>query len=285
MKTTKSLIGNKLNLTKASAIVVALGLSACGAFAAATAFDTAANYVGPGWSTTPANLGTGFGAWNIAAINNNNPPYSGTYLDQTSYGNAGSVLNAGYSWGTYANGTDANGDIPALNMVRPFTTGGGTSSLLNQTFSVGIGSGGVGGAGSSLSVNIGTAFSLIYAGGGPDNMTLSVDGGAASPIAVNMANLGAGLRIALSVTGPMNSPSEGYSLAFSPYFGGPTFLTINGTFDSSAYNTAGFTFLDYNTSANGYVNDLSIIAVPEPSSLALLGLSGLTTLLAIRRRK
>jgi len=271
-------------MKKTITLVVALGLSACGAFAAATAFDTAANYVNV-WSTTPANLGSGFGAWSISANNNLLPPYAGTYLDQTSYNNSGSVLDAGYSWGTYANGTGPSGELGSLNMVRPFMTGGGTSSLLNQTFSVGIGSGGVGGASSSLSINIGTAFSLSYAGGGPDNMTLSVDGGAANPLAVNFANLGAGLKIALTVTGPLNSLSEGYSLEFSPFFGGPTILTVNGTFDSSSFNTSSFTFVDYNTSNNGYVNDLSITNVPEPSSMVLLGLSGLTTLLAIRRRK
>lgn len=266
---------------KTLAIALAMGLSTSGAFAAATASDTAANYVGPGWSTTPLNLGSGFGAWNITAINNNNPPYSGTYLDQTSYGNSGSVLSAGYSWGTYANGGDGSG---ALSMIRPFTPGGGSSSLVNQIFSFGLGSGGVGGTGSSISANVGTAFSLSYVGGGADNLLLSVDGGAAAPLPVNFANLGAGLQIALSVTGPLNSVVEGYSLTISPFFGGPTIYTQSGTFDSSSYNTSFFGFLDANTSANGYVNDLNIAPVPEPSSIALCALSGLAMLMVARKR-
>ena len=71
---------------KTSAIAVAMGLSASGAFAAATASDTSANYTG-GWSasTTP-NLGSGFGAWSVADNDGGgSAPYAGTYLDLASY--------------------------------------------------------------------------------------------------------------------------------------------------------------------------------------------------------
>jgi MYXO-CTERM domain-containing protein len=264
---------------KLSAIVVVLGLARETAFAAAAASDTAANYVGT-WSTTPANLGSGFGAWANQALNNNSPPYVGTYLDQTSYGNSGSVLSAGYSWGTYANGSPGNGEFI---LSRPFTVGtDGTANLNNQSFSIGIGSGGIGGAGSSLTLNIGSAFSLGYVGGGSDNMTLSVDGAAGSVVPVTFANLNAGLLVNLAVSGALNSTSEGYMLTITPFFGGAALYTASGTFDSSAYNTSSFSVADLNTSANAYVNNPTV--TPEPSSL-FLGLSGLLTLLVVRRRK
>jgi hypothetical protein len=265
---------------KTSAIVIAMGISAYGAFAAATASDTAANYVGT-WSTSAANLGSGFGAWTITAVNNNSPPYSGTYLDQTSYGNPDGVLSSGYAWGTYANGGSGNG---ALDMVRAFNTGGGSASLVNQTFSVGLGSGGIGGSGQSISLGVGTAFSLGYAGGGADNFTLSVDGGAATVVPVSFAQLAGGITVALAVTGPLNSTAEGYSLAISPFAGGPALYTATGTFDSSTYNTSSFSFADNNTSNDQFVNNLSITAVPEPVSASLLGL-GLASLFVLRRRK
>jgi len=271
----------KPQLIRTSAVLIAMGFTTSGAFAAANAFDTAANYVGT-WSTTPANLGSGFGAWTITAVNNDGPPYSGTYLDQTSYGNPDGVLSSGYAWGTYANSAPPT---PALDMVRPFTTGGGSVSLVNQTFSVGLGSGGIGGSGEFISLGVGTAFLLSYAGGGSDNFTLSVDGGVTTPVPVDFAQLESGLDVALTVTGPANSSAEGYSLAISPFAGGSAIYSQTGSFDSSTYNTADFSFVDSNTSNNGYVNNPSITSVPEPSSLALLGFAGITSLLAIRRRR
>ena len=267
---------------KTLAIAVAMGLSTSGAFAAATASDTAANY-SASWGTSAPNLGSGFGAWGFTLNNANNPPYVGTYLDQTSYGNPDAVLSAGYAWGTYANGGSGDGEFI---MTRPFTSGGsGSSSLYNQTFSVNIGSGGIGGVGSSIGLSIGTAFSLSYLGGGADNFLWSVDGGAAAPIPVTFANLGSGLQISLSVSGALNSASEGYTLTLSPVAGGPAIYSVSGTFDSLTYNTASFSFSDLNTSNDQFVNNLSITAeVPEPSSVLLLGFSSLATLLAIRRR-
>jgi hypothetical protein len=262
---------------KTLAVALATGLSASGVFAAAPAWDTAANYVGT-WSATPANLGGGFGAWNNQAINNTSPPYAGTYLDQTSYNNSDGVLSAGYAWGTYANGAPGNGEFI---LSRPFTTSGGTASLLNQTFSIGIGSKTL--TSGSIALNIGTAFTLGYTGGGPDNFTLSVDGGAASVVPVNFAQLNAGLLVALSVSGPLNSTSESYTLVISPFAGGSPLYTTSGTFDSSAYNTSDFAFADLNTSGDQFVNNP--IVTPEPSTLALFGLPGLATMLVVRRRK
>ncbi|HUA68280.1 MAG TPA: PEP-CTERM sorting domain-containing protein [Candidatus Saccharimonadales bacterium] len=273
---------------KTLAIALAMGLSAAGVFAAATASDTAANYTST-WGTSPPNLGSGFGAWDIQTLNNTSPPYVGTYLDLASYGNADGALSpsgsGGAAWGTYANGGSGNGEFI---MTRPFTAGpSGSTSLYNQTFSIGIGSGGVGGTGSSISLNVGTAFGLSYVGGGSDNMLLSVDGGTATAVPVNFADLGAGLLVSLAVSGPLSSTSEGYALTISPFAGGSPIYSTSGTFNSAVYNTSSFTFDDLNTSANGYVNNPSITpeSVPEPTSMVMLGFAGLASLLAIRRRK
>jgi hypothetical protein len=257
-----------------------MGLSACGAFAAANAADQASNY--SSWNdVTSPNLGSGFGAWTIVD-NNANPPYAGTYLDLATYGNPDVVVGGtpSQAWGVYANGGSGNGFI---DLTRAFNTGGGSASLVNQTFSVAFNSSGIGGTGQSIGLAVGTAFSLGYAGGGPDNMTLSVDGGVANPISVNYAALAAGINLALTVTGPVNSTSEGYSLVISPFAGGPAIYSASGTFNSSAFNTSSFTLAVNNTSANQYFNDLNI--VPEPSSMVMLGFAGLSTLMAIGRRK
>lgn len=263
-----------------SALLVALGLTSDMAYGAGTANDTASNYNGPGWSTSPANLGSGFGAWNFAVNNANNPPYVGTYLN-----GGGAVGSDGYSWGTYANGVPGNG---SLSITRPFTAGASTSSsLFNQTFSFDLASDGVGPGQGLLSASVGNAFSFSYNGAGTDNFLLSVDGGAATTTPVNFAALNAGIVVSLTVSGALNSSSEAYTFAVSPFAGGTPLYSTSGTFDSSSFNTSSFNYVDSNTTGNGYFNNLNITAepVPEPATLALVGLGGLAMLGVSRRNK
>ena len=234
-------------------ILATLGISGGIGFAAGTASDMASNYSGGGWGTTPPNNGSGFGAWNI-------------------------------SLAIYANGSPGNG---AITLTRPFTAGlSGATSLYNQTFSFELASGGVGPSQGLLTALIGNAFSLSYNGAGSDNFLLSVDGGTAVTVPVGYSSLSAGLAISLTVSGPVSSTSEAYTLTVSPFAGGSPLYSNSGTFDSSSFNTASFVFTDANTTGNSYLNGLSISpeVVPEPSSLALCGISGLAILHLIRRR-
>jgi hypothetical protein len=272
--------------TAASLALLAFGFSGASAFAAATASDTAGNYVSSGWNSTPANNGTGFGAWSINVENNDGPPYAGTYLAGS--GNTPIVDASGNAWGTYANSAQGT-TLPSVIFTRPFTAGAsGSSSLFDQTFSFDMGSGGVGPGQGLLSAGIGSAFLLEYNGlASGDNMFLGVDGATPQSIAVDFSQLSAGLNVSLAVNGAVNSPAENYIFTITPFAGGAAIFTQSGTFDSSTYNTSQFQFTDSNTTGNGYFNtlNLSVETVPEPSSIALFGMSGLGMLFAFRRRK
>ena len=264
-------------------MAVALGLSGSVAFAANPATDTASNYAGPGWSTTPANLGTGFGAWNIVVQNNTAPPYVGTYLDSGS-----GVVSGGNSWGSYAN----SGGPPygQENFIRPFT-GGALSS--GQTFSISLASDGVGN-GNSGPPSSAQGFSLETTPGGGGigaaELTLEYVGTQANDNMVFEDNSGI-TNTTVSIgfsglhTGITASVTEGlggaYTIVVTPFGGGPTLFTYTGT------TTGPITQADYfneNTTGNGYFNNLSIVSVPEPSTIALVGI-GFFGALAMRRRK
>ena len=271
----------------ASVALLAFGLSGVSAFAAGTASDTAGNYAGGGWGSTPPNNGTGFGAWSVNVQNNNNPPYAGTYLAGS--GDTPIVDGAGNAWGVYANNAQGS-TLPGVTFTRPFTAGlSGSSSLFDQTFSFRLGSGGVGPGQGLLSAAVGSAFLLEYDGTQPsDTLLLGVDGGTLNAIGVGFTALNAGLNVSLAISGALNSPAENYTITIAPVSGGPLLYTQSGTFDSSSFSTSQFQFVDQNTTQNGYFNTLNITAeqpVPEPTSVALFAMSGLGILLALRRRK
>jgi PEP-CTERM motif len=276
----------KIALLTASTALLTVGSGAT-AFAAGTASDTAGNYTGGAWSTSPANNGTGFGAWSVNVQNNNNPPYAGTYLAGS--GDTPIVDGSGNAWGVYANSAQG-ATLPAVIFTRPFTVGSvsGSSSLFNQTFSFDLGSGGVGPGQGLLSATVGNAFLLEYDGtGSSDSLQLGIDGGALNAINVGFTALNAGLNVSLAVSGALNSATENFTFTVSSFTGHTTLFTQSGTFNASAYNTSQFQFTDQNTAQNGYFNTLNITAeaVPEPTSMAIFAMSGLGALLALRRKK
>jgi hypothetical protein len=261
-------------------MAVVLGLSGGIVFAQANAaFDGASNYAGPGWSTTPANLGTGFGAWDIIVQNNTMPPYAGTYLDTSS-----GVASNGDSWGDYANNPGAT--LPSVDFVRPFT-GGSLSS--GESFSINLASDGIGGGtgaaqGFSLetapgSPGIGTAeLTLQYAGAyGHDNMEIEDNNGTTnSSVTVNFSQLHAGIHVVLT-----EGAAGMYTVVISSNANGAVLATLTGTTTGPINQVDVF---NDNTSANGYFNNLAI-TVPEPSSIALVGIGLLGAIGMIRRRK
>jgi hypothetical protein len=272
-------------LLTASTALLALGFSGVTALAAATASDTAGNYTGGLWSTSPPNNGTGFGAWSVNVQNNDGPPYAGTYLAGS--GDTPIVDGSGNAWGVYANSAQGS-TLPAVTFTRPFTAGvSGSSSLFDQTFSFRLGSGGVGPNQGLLSAAVGSAFLLEYNGlASGDNMFLGVDGGTPQSIAVTFSQLNAGLNVSLAVNGAVNSSTENYTFTIAS-LSNTSLFTQSGTFDSSAFNTSQFQFSDSNTTGNNYFNSLNLTveSVPEPSSVAIFAMSGLGMLMAFRRRK
>jgi len=283
MKASRGVISRISPISLCSVATVAVGLSSGALFAAGTASDTASNYSGGGLGTTPPNNGTGFGAWNVNLQNANNPPYVGTYLSTGS-----SVASGGYAFGMYANGSGDNG---AITITRSFTAGAsGSTALFNQTLSfdltsAGVGNGGGGPPNSLLQVNMGSAFSLSYDGTGNDNRMHFGDGSGSVQTSIDFSQLGAGIHISLAVSGPLGSTSEGYTFTVTQTTGGGLLFSQSGTFDSSAAPVSYLNFFDRNTTGDGFFNNLNINpeAVPEPTAMALLGMSA--TLLALWRRR
>ncbi len=266
---------------------VTLALSAGIVFGQANpASDTASNYIGPGWSTTPANLGSGFGPWNIVVQNNTAPPYVGTYLDSGS-----GVISGGKSWGTYAN----SGGPPygQINFIRPFT-GGELGN--NQAFSISMASDGVGNGNSGPPSSV-QGFSLETTPGGGGigaaELTLEYLGTQANDNMVFEDNSGytnttvtigfSGLHTGITATVTEGAAGM-YTLVVTPFGGGPVLFTYTGTTSGSIEQSD---YFNENTTGNGYFNNLNIVNIPEPSaiSLILLGVGSLVSMISVRRRK
>ena len=100
-------------------------------------------------------------------------------------------------------------------------------------------------------------------------------------VPVTFAELNAGITVSVAVG---NNPDglNPYTLTVSPFSGGSPYATVTGDENGPMQSVDLF---DFNTAGNGYFNNLNISSeIPEPSSLALFGLSGLAMLLRLRRR-
>jgi len=284
-------ICKKLPVVASMAIATAaIGLSASISSAAMVAYDTASNYAPSSWSSTPPNLGSGFGPWNIVLQNNTNPPYVGTYLNS-----GGAVATGGYSWGVYANNGPGR-----IDLYRPFTPlpGGyvdpsGLGTLINNTFSLEMASDGVGGNSSFVGFSLQTGqtpsatndITFEYTGGGSDGMTLIDNNGTNFNTGsnteygtVSFGNLNGGILVTVAV-GDNPDGLNPYTITATNVPGTTTYFSYSGSENGPLQQVDLF---DQQTDGNGYFNDLSI--VPEPGSLGMLAL-GAVGLLIRRRRK
>ncbi len=290
--------------------------------AAMVASDVASNYTSTSWPGTangggtaalttysPTSEGYGFGAWLVAATNSQGPPYSGTYLDTsgkniaTSTTTAGGAFSSGApttgaSWGVYAN-TSTSSYTPALDALRAFNNGSATglgTLRSGQTFDAafqtdGIGSAGqagglslgsVSGSGSSMSLT--PVFTFEYAGGGADDVTISDASGTFQPgqngnteTAITFSDVSSGVNLAFT----LNTAST-YTLVVSPASGN-TNLTSPVTYTGSISGALnGVDLFDHNATGNQYFNSLAI--VPEPATLGLLAVGGVSLLIRRRRK-
>jgi hypothetical protein len=220
-----------------------------------------------GYSAVTGNQGFGFQGWSVSNATN-----SGTFVF-TSGDNGGSpnIDTSSKAWGFYANSGDS------VTATRGFNT----SLVTNNQFSVLMDNGGLDNAGSFDSVGLlsgGTSiFAVRYVNGGPGKYEF-LNEGAATATTLDWTNGG------LSITFTLTSLTT-YDFSITPLAGGAPYIgsqTFSGApinrfvaINSNAGNGAG---------ANLYVNSLSIAAIPEPTTLALL-VVGVCGFVARRRKK
>jgi hypothetical protein len=245
------------------------------------ASDNAGNYSSWGsnlGSTTQASQGTGFGSWTIGNTAGGNGGENGSFLGGSAQVSQPQNINSGNgnSFGLYANSGQT------ASAIAPFQEG---NLQAYQTFSIelqnnDIQTGGTVGFGlqNSSGQNV---FEFYFVGGG-------------SFYDINVwQNAITGNQIASTVgytSGPMTldfNLFSGNSWAFSIYEGATLEQTLTSTADGNLWSSVSQARVFNANSGSGspnnfYFNDVQI--VPEPATLALFGISGLT-LLAFRRRK
>lgn len=243
-------------MNRLSASIFLLALLSAGAFAASVASDNATNsaYAGNNWAAA-SNGGSGFGAWSFTTTGTAGRYIGGTALGSTTFG-IWAVSGAGN--GSYA--------------LRPFT---GTMTS-GQTFSVTLAH--------TTTIDTGASVGLSLMDGGTGRITLKFTGGTSawtlndggSDFAIGQ-NYAANTPLTFSFT--YNGGSS-YSYSFGSASG------LNYTAAVSLTNLNGVNFFNnyQGNSQNLGFNDLAL--VPEPSTYALLGVSGLAFCgYFIRRRR
>ncbi len=240
-----------------TAAVLSVALSS-GAFAQTTnAFDFGANYGGvgePGW-TNGANAGFGFGAWTITSGAGSGS--AGNFIGNPSSGGISGMSTE--SFGLYAN---PNGSGAFVNADRSLSS----ALTVGQTFSFQWGVNWDSGSDGNKGFN-------LYSGGVGGTQLVNVNNGGSSAITLNGNNVNFGFGTAAMTW------SFTYTNATT------LFVTANdrdgvGTFSTNVTVAAGvdsFRFyasqMQAGDSAQPYFNDLQV--VPEPSTYALLALSGI----------
>ena len=244
------------------------------------ASDNAGNY--SSWPQT-ANNGSGFGNW---SFNNTTPNggYSGEFLG-TSYTSAGGGINSGSgnAFGFYANG----GASAEAQAILPFLSG---SLTANQAFSIEMQDQNItddgGQVGFSLQDSSGNNLFQFYFSGGQSQYLVNVGGTqvntgvgyTADPLTLSFEQ-GAGDAWSFSISegGTLEATLDSTSTG--------DLLSANDISQANLFSLNGGSARTLGDNDNLYFNNPTVTTTPEPSTLALGGMSGLAAVLFIRRRR
>lgn len=221
------------------------------------AFDFGANYGGggePGW-TNGANAGFGFGAWTISTSGGG---FKGAFIGNPSAGGIGGMSTE--SFGFFANG----GDSPSITGSRSVSS----ALAVGQTFSFQWGLNFDSGAGGNKGFNFraGTNQFINLNMGSSANVTLNdanvLTAYGTNSFYVGITRLDSSTYTVFSTSARNNASGGGFSTNISSALAADNFQIYASSLQSG-------------DAAQPYFNNFSVTAVPEPSTYALLALSGI----------
>lgn len=250
------------------------------------ASDNAGNYsTWPGGSSTLANNGTGFGSW---AFNNSQPNggFSGQFLGG-SYSTGGGINSgSGNAFGFYAN----SGNYALSQATLPLLEGAMTSG---QTFSVQMQNHFIGDDGGQEGFNLqnssGNDILQFYFNGGASDYYVNIWTSSGTSAQVDTLVPYTASPLTLNYT-----QGSGTSWTFAILEGSTTMATLTSAGTGDAIWQAGISQFQLfsqnggdsgNQNDNVFFNNPQVTAVPEPTTVALGGASGLALLYYLRRRK
>ena len=250
------------------------------------ASDNAGNY--SAWPQA-ANSGTGFGNW---SFNNTTPNggFSGQFLGTSYTANGGGINSgSGNAFGFYAN----QGASAEAQAIAPFSAG---ALAAYQTFSVQMQDHSItdngGQEGFSLRDNAGNNIFQFYFNGGASDYYVNIWTSIASGVQLDTGVGYSSGPLTLSFT---QEAGDGWSFSITEGSTPAATLSSTSTGDLLWNNTIsqadlfslnGGSARTAGDNDNLYFNSLQITAaaVPEPSSIALIAVTGLAALFALRRR-